>query len=65
MSETKKIVGILGGMGPYATIDFMQLVLELTPAKSEKDHIHTIVDSNPAMPSRTRDYLFNEEEPSP
>jgi aspartate racemase len=65
MSENKKIVGILGGMGPYATIDFMQLVLELTPAKSEKDHIHTIVDSNPAMPSRTRAYLFNEEDPSP
>lgn len=40
---TEKIVGILGGMGPEATIDLMRRIMRLTPAKDDVDHIHCIV----------------------
>jgi aspartate racemase len=45
-------VGVLGGMGPEATIDFMADVLKLTGAGRDQDHIHLIVDQNPKVPNR-------------
>ena len=50
----EKIVGIIGGMGPEATVDFMQRLIRLTPATDDVDHIHTIVDNNPKIPSRIK-----------
>lgn len=47
-------VGILGGMGPQATILLMQKVLDATPAADDADHIPLIVDQNPQVPSRIR-----------
>ncbi|MFN3994109.1 MAG: aspartate/glutamate racemase family protein [Tabrizicola flagellatus] len=47
-------VGILGGMGPQATILLMQKVLDVTPAADDADHIPLIVDQNPQVPSRIR-----------
>lgn len=60
-----KIVGVLGGYGPYATNDFFQLLLENSPAEKDWDHLHTIIDSNPRIPSRARAFLFDEESPVP
>ena len=57
------IVGILGGMGPYATNFFFKRILDLTPAKLDKDHFHTIIDNNVKIPSRTRAVKYNEESP--
>jgi aspartate racemase len=48
----RKIVGVLGGMGPDATVDFMASVIALTPAEKDQDHIHMIVDHNPGVPDR-------------
>jgi aspartate racemase len=45
-------VGIIGGMGPEATLDLMRRVLAKTPAQGDQDHIHLIVESNPKIPSR-------------
>jgi len=59
----EKVIGILGGMGPYATIDFMRILLDITPAKKDWDHIRTIVDSNTKLPSRTRAIVYNEKSP--
>ncbi len=39
-------------MGPAATIDLLQRVLELTPAESDADHLRLLVDNNPKVPSR-------------
>ncbi len=61
--NSQKIVGILGGMGPYATIEFMRNLLDITPAKKDWDHIRTVVDNNPHLPSRSRAILYNEESP--
>lgn len=45
-------VGILGGMGPEATILLMQKVLNAVPARDDSDHIPLIVHQNPSVPSR-------------
>ena len=47
-------VGILGGMGPQATILLMQKVLDAVPAVDDADHIPLLVDQNPQVPSRIR-----------
>lgn len=47
-------VGILGGMGPEATVLLMQRVIAATPASDDADHIPLIVDQNPQVPSRIR-----------
>ncbi len=52
MAEQDRTVGIIGGMGPEATVDFMLRVIKATPAKSDQDHVRTIVDNNPHIPSR-------------
>jgi len=49
-----KTVGILGGMGPEATVLLMQRLLAAVEAKDDTDHIPLIVHQNPAVPSRIR-----------
>ena len=45
-------VGILGGMGPEATVLLMRKVLDAVKARDDADHIPLIVDQNPQVPSR-------------
>lgn len=52
--EKEKIVGIIGGMGPQATVDLMQRIIRLTSASDDYDHIRCIVDNNPKIPSRIK-----------
>jgi aspartate racemase len=47
-----RTVGILGGMGPEATVDLMQRIIRLTPAQDDADHVRMLVDNNPRVPSR-------------
>tara|TARA_B100000287_G_C20650588_1_gene786706 strand:+ start:1547 stop:2239 length:693 start_codon:yes stop_codon:yes gene_type:complete len=56
-------IGILGGMGPYATNFFFKRILDLTPVKSDRDHFHTIIDNNVKIPSRTRAIKYSEKSP--
>lgn len=48
-----KTLGIMGGMGPLATVDLMNKIIRLTPAQRDQDHIHMIVDNFPQIPDRT------------
>ncbi|MGO9946142.1 MAG: aspartate/glutamate racemase family protein [Steroidobacteraceae bacterium] len=50
--STHRVVGIIGGMGPEATVDLMRRVIAKTPVRDDQDHIHLIVESNPKIPSR-------------
>jgi len=50
----EKVLGIIGGMGPEATTDFMNRVIRVTPATDDKDHIRMIVDNHPQIPSRIK-----------
>ncbi len=57
------IVGVLGGMGPLATIDFLGKMIAATPAGNDQDHVPVVVSSIPQVPDRTR--AFRGEGPSP
>ena len=46
----EKIVGVIGGMGPEATVDFMRRLVARTPARDDADHLHVLVDNNPKIP---------------
>lgn len=61
--KMSKTIGILGGMGPEATLLLYSLVISKTPAKKDQEHIHVIIDSNPAIPDRTRHLVYGEESP--
>jgi len=54
MKMPGKVIGILGGMGPAATVDLFQRIVQLTPARSDEDHLHILVDCNPQIPSRQK-----------
>lgn len=47
-----KTVGVLGGMGPAATIDFLARIVAATPAERDQDHLRLIIDNNPQLPDR-------------
>jgi len=49
----EKIIGILGGMGPEATVDIFKKIVKLTKAEKDQDHFRIIIDNNPKIPDRT------------
>ena len=63
--DNDKIVGVLGGMGPEATVDFMATVIAFTPAASDQDHVHMIVDNDPTIPARQDAILRDGADPGP
>lgn len=48
----KKILGIMGGMGPMATVDLFGKIVSQTKAACDQDHIHIIVDNDANIPDR-------------
>lgn len=50
--KQKKIPGVLGGMGPEATIDFMSCILRMNPSATDQDHLRLLIDQNPHVPNR-------------
>lgn len=58
-----KIVGVMGGMGPKATVLFMDNVIQKTPVSRDQDHIRMLVDNNPSVPDRTASILNQGESP--
>ena len=61
----QKVVGIIGGMGPLATVDLMNKIIFHTPAKKDQDHIHIIVDNYSQIPDRTTAILGKGADPAP
>ena len=59
----KKVIGVLGGMGPEATLDCFGKIIKNTPAQRDQDHLRVVIDSNPAVPDRTAAIV--EDGPSP
>jgi aspartate racemase len=57
-------VGILGGVGPMATVYFMQRILNLTDASRDQDHVDMIVWNHASIPDRTA-YLVGDSTDSP
>jgi len=57
------IIGILGGMGPEATMDLYMKIIKATEVGKEQDHFRVIIDSNPKIPDRTDAILGNGKSP--
>ena len=49
-----RILGVLGGMGPLASAQFMLRLTLLTPAERDQDHIPAVLWSDPRIPDRTK-----------
>jgi aspartate racemase len=58
-------IGVFGGMGPSATVDFMDKLVQLTPAKRDQEHVPVIVASLPHIPDRSRSILGQGLDPLP
>lgn len=65
LSASFKTVGVLGGMGPDATIDFLSEVVSLTRAGCDQDHIPMLVDNNTKVPNRQAAILGDGDDPGP
>ena len=53
MEKSEKVMGIIGGMGPEATLDLFARILERTPVQKDQDHLKIIIYNNPKIPDRT------------
>lgn len=60
-----KTVGIIGGMGPEATLDLFSKIIRNTPAQKDQDHLHIIIDNYPAIPDRTAYVIGEGKDPAP
>lgn len=58
-------VGILGGMGPAATVDLFDRIVRATPAQRDQDHIPILIINDPSIPDRTQAILHGGEDPTP
>jgi aspartate racemase len=56
-SERPFKLGVVGGVGPAATVDFLQKVVRHTPAHRDQDHLKVLIEQNPQIPDRT-DHLI-------
>ncbi len=52
MSATTKSVGVIGGLGPAATLDFFDRIIKRTKAQRDQDHLRVIIDNNTKVPDR-------------
>lgn len=60
-----RTIGIIGGMGPAATIKMQQQIFDATVAKNDQDHVPVITYSFPQMPDRTQAILYGGQSPVP
>lgn len=63
--STRPLLGVLGGMGPLATVDFLAKLIEETPAVRDADHVPVVVYSVPQIPDRPGAILEGAESPLP
>lgn len=59
------MIGVLGGMGPLATVDFLRKLVERTPAARDQEHVPLVVYSVPQIPDRTASIMGSGESPLP
>ena len=58
----RKILGVIGGLGPIATAHFMELVINMTDVDTDQQHLPMIVYNMPFIPDRTAYILDNTKE---
>jgi aspartate racemase len=65
LSSPSRVVGVLGGMGPAATVDFYNKLVKNTPAVADQDHLRVIIWADPTVPSRQDAILRGGQDPTP
>ena len=53
MANDRPKLGILGGMGPQATLELCQRIVDYTAADRDQDHIPTLIYNDTWIPDRT------------
>ncbi|MBN9381663.1 MAG: aspartate/glutamate racemase family protein [Chitinophagaceae bacterium] len=56
--ETKRKLGIIGGMGARAGVTFLQKIIDLSPANADQEFVEIIYHNNPHIPDRTQAILY-------
>jgi len=56
-NDNRKVLGVLGGMGPLATQLFYKMIIEKTEASCDQEHLNMIILSHATMPDRTKELL--------
>ncbi|MBS5492936.1 MAG: aspartate/glutamate racemase family protein [Sutterella wadsworthensis] len=57
-------VGLIGGLGPAATVDLYDKIVKATPAKNDQEHFKLVVEQNPQIPDRTACLLKGGDDPT-
>ena len=60
----KKTLGIIGGVGPLATMLLGEMIVKRTKASADQEHMHFIIDNDTRIPDRTA-YILDREQPNP
>ena len=60
MKKKDFVIGVLGGMGTYATINMFKQYADIFAAEKEWDRPRIIIDNRCTMPSRVRAAIYNE-----
>ena len=55
--QQEPVLGIIGGLGPMATADFLELTVKMTQAERDQDHLEAILFEHPSIPDRTAHIL--------
>lgn len=58
------LIGVLGGMGPDATITYLSMVVENTQASTDQEHVDLDCVMHCSIPDRTA-YILDRSQPSP
>ncbi|MDF2486503.1 MAG: hypothetical protein K0R46_2671 [Herbinix sp.] len=59
-----KRLGVIGGLGPIATAYFYELIIRMTKAEIDQEHIEMLIYSKPSIPDRT-DYILGKSSENP
>ena len=62
--ENNKTVGVMGGLGPMATVYFYDMIVRLTDANRDQEHIDMVIANRATTPDRT-DYIIGKSTNSP
>ncbi|RKT99410.1 aspartate racemase [Burkholderia sp. Nafp2/4-1b] len=57
-------IGVVGGVGPAATVDFLDKIVRNTPASRDQDHLKLLVEQNPQIPDRTENLIGSGVDPT-
>ena len=60
----KKILGIIGGVGPLATMFLGEMIVRRTKAKTDQQHVNMVITNNTAIPDRTT-YILDRSKDNP